>query len=478
MRAVAIYVRHTASPVLAFVMVVTVAIVPSTHSFGFIRALIDPGRIPVWLVLGAAALAVGALVFWRSRLTKAGLRLAAGRGGQLILHLWPVVTLTTVYPVASRRMAGHEVGGVALTTFLLAVALTLPWLLQGVCMPLYRAISDLVNTGDDLALRRGFVAAIPASVVQSIPFILISGLPLIVILHWSPAAVGMFYLLMVVQVLFAQSLVLANVNRSRLGWVWGWSAYAVTIMVVPTWYWLPPIAGLLTQLVPLRRQLFTWPARFDLRGVLTDVPPGLLLGVVMWGDKLFYFYHSRGDLPVIILFIASLPAIIAYNFYFVCRSPDFESSVKRLHVALQNEPLQGLRKQSGRVVETAQRSLRDTAFIGAILVAATAVLLWALTPPSQAALIGGVAAVSWLCAVISIACYKLEYVNDRRATCFVGGLHLAICAGLFASPLAATDIYVGIVCGDIVALVVALTLFSRAWGMPEHTLFWRRALAW
>jgi hypothetical protein len=478
MRAAAIHIRHTAVPVLAFVMVVAVAIVPSTHSFDIIRALIGPGSIAVWLAMGGAALAVGALVLWRSRLTRTGLRLACGRGGKLILHLWPVVTLTTVYPVASRRMAGHEVGGVALTTFLLAVALTLPWLLQGVCMPLYRAIGDLVNAGDDHALRRGFVAAMPGAVVQSIPFILISGLPLILFLHWSPAAVGTFYLLMVVQVLFAQSLVLANVTRYRLGWVWGWSAYAITIMVVPTWYWLPPIAGLLTQLVPLRRQLLTRPAWLDLRGVLTDVPPGLLLGVVMWGDKLFYFYHSRGNLPVIILFIASLPAIIAYNFYFVCRSPDFESSVKRLHEALMNEPLLGLRKQSGRVFETAQRSLRDTAFIGAILVGATAVLLWSLAAPPQAALIGGVAAVSWLCAVISIACYKLEYVNDRRGTCLVGGLHLAICVGLFASPLAAADIYVGIVCGDIVALILALALFRRAWRTPEHTLFWRRALAW
>jgi hypothetical protein len=101
-----------------------------------------------------------------------------------------------------------------------------------------------------------------------------------------------------------------------------------------------------------------------------------------------------------------------------------------------------------------------------------------LTAPPQAALIGGVAAVSWLCAVISIACYKLEYVNDRRGSCIVGGLHLAVCVGLFASPLAAADIFIGIVCGDIVALAVALVLFSRAWGQPEHTLFWRRALAW
>jgi hypothetical protein len=392
--------------------------------------------------------------------------------------VWPVITLTAVYPVASRRMAGHEVGGIGLTTFLLAVALTLPWLLQGVCLPLYRSVGDLVNAGDVDALRRRFCASLPGTLLQAVPFVALSALPLIFILHWSLEAIGVFWLLLLIDVLFAQSLVLANVTRSRAGWVAGWSAYAVAVLAAPTWWWLPPIAGLLTQLVPLRRQLLTRPEWMSTRTVGTDILQGLLLGVVMWGDKLFYFYSAGGELPVIVLFIASLPAIIAYNFYFVCRSPDFESSVRRLHQALQNEPLHGLQVYSRSAYHSALRSIRDTAFVGAVLVGATSVLLWAWAPPAVAALIGSVAAASWLCAVISIASYKLEYVNDRRAMQIVGGLHLATCVGLFTSSLTASQIYIGIVCCDVVTLAVALLLFSRAWRMPEHTLFWRRALAW
>jgi len=59
---------------------------------------------------------------------------------EVVLHLWPVGVLTVIYPIASRDMAGYEVGGVALTSLLLAVSLTVPWLSQGVCMPLYMAL--------------------------------------------------------------------------------------------------------------------------------------------------------------------------------------------------------------------------------------------------------------------------------------------------------------------------------------------------
>ena len=80
--------------------------------------------------------------------------------------------------------------------------------------------------------------------------------------------------------------------------------------------------------------------------------------------------------------------------------------------------------------------------------------------------------------MISIACYKLEYAGDRRSVGVVGGLHLLTCLVLFAAPLPAAQVYLGVLCADTVALAIALLLFNRAWQAPEHTLFWRRALTW
>ncbi|MCA2215462.1 hypothetical protein [Jidongwangia harbinensis] len=454
-----------------------VAVLPTTGARSAVLHEVVHRDAVTWSAIGVAATAVLALVLWRSRLSRTGLSLAGGRGAGLLLHLWPVVTLTAVYPIASTRMAGHQVGGVDMTVFLLAVALTLPWLLQGACLPMYRSIGALVHEGDVTAMRRGFCAAVPGTIVQAVPAVLISALPLVVLLHWSPRAIGAFVGLLVLDVMFAQSLVLANVTRARGEWVAGWSAYAAAVFIAPTWWWLPPLAGLLTQMVPLRRHLLTRPVWLGARTAAGDMAQGVLLGAVMWGDKVFYFYRTDGDFPVITLFLASLPAIIAYNFYFVCRSPDFDSSIKRLHTAMENEPLNRLQAHSEAVYRTAIRSMQDSAFVGAVLVGLTAVLLWSAAP-DNAALIGGIAVAGWLSAVISIACYKLEYVDERRATRIIGGSHLLLCAAVFASPIPASSAYLSLVAGDVVILLGTLLLFRRTWKTPEHTLFWRRALNW
>ena len=476
MRSLGVYWRHTAGMAIAFGLVATIAVVPMARGRDLVRGVAEQGRAAA---IAVAVLALVVFVLRRSRLSKAGLRLARERGAHLLLHLWPVVTLTVVYPLATARMAGSRLGGVELPTFLLAVALTLPWLLQGVCMPLYRSIGSLVGgRRGTAALRGGFCAALPGAALQAVPFVLLSGLPLLLILRWSLPAIGAYWLLMVINVLFAHSLVLANVTRDRIGWVMGWSAYAVSVAVVPTWWWLPPLAGLLTQLIPLRRHLLAAPAWSSFRSNLGDVGRGLLLGAVMWGDKLLYFYRSDGDVPVIILFVASLPAVIAYNFYFVCRAPDFDTSVRRLHAALEKEPLHNLRTYSRGVHQVALRSQRDTAVVGGILVFLICMLLWSSAGPEHTSLVGAVSAVSWMCVMISIACYKLDYAGDSRSVAILGGLHLLACVVLFATPLPAAPVYIGILCADAVTFVIALLLFNRAWQAPEHTLFWRRALTW
>ena len=475
MRSLVVYWRHTCGLAVAFALVAAVALVSMTRDREVLRGMAQQGRAVAVVV---AVLALAVFVLRRSRLSRAGLTLARDRGTQLLLHLWPVVTLTAVYPMASSRMADSRLGGVELTTFLLAVALTLPWLLQGVCMPLYRSIGSLVHDRDAAALGRGFCAALPAAAVQAMPFVLVCAVPLVVVLRWSFPAIAAFWLLMTINVLFAQSLVLANITRNRIGWVAGWSAYAVSVAVVPTWWWLPPLAGMLTQLVPLRRHLLTAPRWTSLRANLGDVGRGLLLGAVMWGDKLIYFYSSHGDIPVIIVFIASLPAVIAYNFYFVCRAPDFDTSVRRLHEALEKEPLRNLRNYSRGVHQVALRSQRDTAVVGGILVFLISMVLWSAAASAYTSLVGAVSAASWMCVMISIACYKLEYAGERWPVAVVGALHLLTCVVLFAAPLSAAHVYLGILCVDAVAFAIALLLFDRAWRAPEHTLFWRRALTW
>ena len=477
MKSTTLKVRHISGVLLVLGLVGATALLPETAARSVILDRVTHDHTVGWTAAAVAAAAVVALTLWRSRLSRNGLGLAGTRGASLLFHLWPVVTLTAVYPLASVRMAGHQVGGVGLTVFLLAAALTLPWLLQGVCMPLYRSVGALAHEGDATALKRGFCAAVPGAVVQAVPAITVAAIPLALVLHWSPTAILAFVGLLLIDVVFAQALVLANVTRSKSAWVAGWSAYALAVVAAPTWWWLPPVAGLLTQLVPLRRHLLVRPTWIDPQIAIGDIAQGILLGAVMWGDKVFYFYSSDGDFPVVTLFLASLPSIIAYNFYFICRSPDFDNSIKKLHSAMESTPLDRLRPHSTAVYHTAARSIQDSALVGAILVGLAAVLLWSSTP-GHASLIGGIAAAGWQCTVISIVSYKLEYVGERRLTRFIGAFHLLVCIVVFAGPLSAPTAYLTIVACDAIILVASLLLFRRTWRVPEHTLFWRRALTW
>ena len=51
----------------------------------------------------------------------------------MLLVLSPVLLLTFIFPVAVARISGTQVGGVALTTLLLASSITVPWLSMAVC---------------------------------------------------------------------------------------------------------------------------------------------------------------------------------------------------------------------------------------------------------------------------------------------------------------------------------------------------------
>ena len=236
-------------------------------------------------------------------------------------------------------MAGHEVGGVPLTSLLLAVSLTVPWLSQGVCMPLYMALGTLIGEGDEDRLRQRFCAVWPASFVQAVPTIVLFAVPLWLATGWSATAVTAYVVLCVLTLAFSQSLVLTNIGRRRGGWALAWTGYALPVLVFPTAWWLPPLLGLLPQLVVLRRHLLTRPVAVPFRPLAGDVVRGLLLGAVLWGDKFVYFLGDPDRFAVQTVFLALLPAVLAYNFYFIRLAPGFDSSVAALRHAMEKEPI-------------------------------------------------------------------------------------------------------------------------------------------
>lgn len=406
-------------------------------------------------------------------------RLGAGSRSilQLVLHLWPVGILTLIYPIASRRMAEATVGDARLTALLLAVSLTVPWLSQGVCMPLYRAIGPMIVEGDVDRIRRRFCEVWPYTFAQSLLAIVLFAVPVELATHWSLKTMSAYVALCVLDLAFAQSLVLTNLGRERFGWALAWTGYAVPLLVFPTAWFLPPLLGLLPQLFLLRRFLRVRPVALDKVDVLQDVMRGLLLGSVLWADKLFYFLSEGDHFPVETVFLALLPAILAYNYYFIRLAPRFDSSVSSLRVAMEKDSVNSLGRHSEALFARVQTSIVHTGFAGALLAFGISWIISSLTP-DRADLIAGVATASWLFMMTTVVCYKLDYIGQHWASQGFSAAHLVLCTVAFLAMPTGAAMYFALAGGELVIFLLVLRVCLTAWRTPEYTFFWRHAVAW
>ncbi|MBV8992983.1 MAG: hypothetical protein JO287_04595 [Pseudonocardiales bacterium] len=435
--------------------------------------------------VGAVALVVLLLV-WLSRYRHIGRHHAGKRHGQvitirsivqLVLHLWPVGILTLIYPIASQRMAGAAVSGVPLTSLLLAVSLTVPWLSQGVCMPLYRAIGPLIPEGDAEEIRHRFCEVWPLTFAQSLPTILLFAVPVQVATQWSMKTMSAYVVLCVLDLAFAQSLVVTNMGHRRFGWALAWTGYATPLLVFPTAWYLPPLLGLVPQLILMRRFLRVRPLALDLIEVLRDVVRGLLLGSVLWADKLFYFLKDGNHFAVETVFLALLPAVLAYNYYFIRLAPGFDSSVASLRIAMEKEPIRKLGEYAQKLFARVQAAILRTAFAGALL---SFSISWAMInfTPDHAGLIAGMATASWLFMMTTVLCYKIDYIGQHRASQGLSGAHLLLCGVAFVAMPAGSGLYFALAGFELLLFFVALRVCLTAWRTPEYTFFWRHATAW
>jgi hypothetical protein len=405
----------------------------------------------------------------------------SGRAGlrDLVLHLSPVLLLAVAFPLATARIAHADVDGVSLTALLLASSLTVPWLSQAVCLPMYRAIGHLMQGGDMIAIQERFVEVWPRTLVQTLPVIVVFAVPVELAMRWPLPAFAAYLTLCLLHTVFVQSLIVANVGRRRGQWALAWAAYAAALLIAPAAWFLPPIAGLVTQLVPLRGHL---PALrrmsvLDRRDVALDLGRGLLLGSVLWADKLFIFLRSGPQFAVSTVFLALMPAIIAYNYYFVRLAPTFDQRVLDLRDAMEHADYERLQGRSRLLAATVESTLTRTALIGGAL-------SLVVTGAFEVAGSGTATFVAWVCVasclfvLTTLACYKLDYIGLSGLAQVLAGTHLALCVGVFALVPATGTAYTVLALLEAPLCLVSLACCRSSWRASAYTLFWRHATAW
>jgi hypothetical protein len=476
---------QSSTPSNAIAWIVAVSALAVTGSIPLVLAYAPARFAEIGVLLAAASASAGLLLHLQRRRrfgppraeTAPGADAAGGVRGavDLALHLWPVGLLTVVFPVAAAQMGTTTVGNTGLTTLLLAVSLTVPWLSQGACLSLYRAVGPLV--GDQAAMRRRFCGAWPAAFVSSLALIVLFAVPVQLMTGWSSEAMTAYVVSCALHTLFAQSLVLINLDRSRWLWALVWTAYALPLLAAPTIWYLPPLIGLLPQLLVLRYHLVARPSRLVPRDEARDLVRGLLLGSVLWADKFCFFLVAGSALPVESVFLALLPAVIAYNYYFVRLAPDFDTAVDALRDAMERRTFDALSRSSSSLFVEVKRSVARTGSVGAVLVLA---LSWTIVGfrPTEAGLVVAIAVASWLFMTITVAAYKMDYIGQQRRAQLWSGLHLVLCVATFAAIPAGPGTYVVLIGVDALLLFGLLRDCYQLWRTPEYTLFWRHATAW
>lgn len=398
---------------------------------------------------------------------------------QFLLYLSPVILLTAIFPLVTPRIAHIQIGGIALSQIILAVSITVPWMSQSVCLPVYRAMDDLLGERNMDACMRRFAEYWVTTNLAVIPILVLFSLPFFFALNWSLSALAAYLILGYLNMAFSQLLVIANLpTDSRETWAYAWVAYAFALLVFPTVWFLPPVMGILVMLFVLRGQFRYLGAfkRLDLRVVSREMLRGFLMGTVLWADKYILFIALGGTMDVIAVYMGLIPAVIAYNYFFAAEASKIDRSVNQLRSVIENKGYQEVEVQSAVVENRVVNSTRRTLILAAVSSIIVAILMYFLTPASFTLAVSVIIA-SWLFLAVTIFCYQIDYLGSYVPPQVVGLAHLLLCTAAF-QLIPHSGAYFIIMAGEAMLVAVSYVIFRRTWRTPAYDLFWRHAMTW
>ena len=430
-----------------------------------------------------------------------------------LLYVSPVALLMVVFPVVTPELGKYRLGDVPLVHVILAASITVPWLSQAACMPIYRAIElehkRVAKNRQELTerleteLKEGTVEKVrqlkallktpayqrvsdvaafarnwPYIYLTTLPLIILFALPLIFIMHWSASAVVSYLILSVLNLAFAQLLVLPSLAKNQVDWFFAWLGYATALLFFPIFWFLPPTAGIIVLLLCLRkniRQLKVF-SRTPIIHVAQDALRGFLTGSVLWADKYVLFVAAHGQINVVAIYISLIPCVLAYNYFFVAEADRVNLVIKKLWSTFEEKPF-------AQVTNTAKEAthVSNYAMVRSLTVAIFAsvitglIMLVAIPHVFPVGFAGIIAAGLFL--VVTLCNYQIEFMGLYRISQLIGVAHLVLVCIIFAI-MPNEGGYFPLILGEAILAIIAYTFYRRAWASPEHSLFWRRALAW
>ena len=398
-------------------------------------------------------------------------------GAAMLLGMSPAILLGLSFPVVSQKMAASTVSGTGLPVIVLSVSVAVPWLSQIIGTPVYRLLGDSIGRGPRAVLER-YCSIWPALFLWALLPTALEILVVAAVTGWNLHVLGVHTALLLLHVVFVQSLIVADVAGRRRLWSVGWLCYAVALVAEPTWWYLPPLVGALSQLLSMGRSLGKI---LRPRGVATgilvqDMLRGAILGGVLWSDKFFLFLGAGRDFDVALVYLCLQPAVVAYCYYFAVTAPRVNTEIALFQTVLKREGMASLRER-GRTL----RRLLDASLIRAFIVGVAGVIVvvcsMALMSTEQVPLVLEVCLASTLFTVLTLLSYEIDHIGDSTTALLLSGIHVAIAAALLLK-LADAVAYLPLAGVDLVLCALGLLLYRKRWAAPEYSFFWGKAMSW
>ncbi|EJN86154.1 putative membrane protein [Actinomyces naeslundii str. Howell 279] len=295
---------------------------------------------------------------------------------------------------------------------------------------------------------------------------------------WNLHVMGVHTALLLLHVVFVQSLIVADVSGRRRLWSVGWLFYAVALLAEPTWWYLPPLLGTLSQVPSMGRSLgrILRPRAVSTGILVQDMLRGGILGGVLWSDKFFLFLGAGRDFDVALVYLCLQPAVVAYCYYFAVTAPRVNTEIALFQTVLKREGMTSLRDR-GRTL----RRLLDASLIRACVVGVAGVIVvicsMALIAPEQVVLVLKVCLSSTLFTVLTLLCYEIDHIGDSTSALLLSGIHVAVAAALLLR-VAGTGAYLPLAGVDLALCALGLLLYRKRWASPEYSFFWGKAMSW
>lgn len=410
---------------------------------------------------------------------RADRRRAAVRGlWTLLLAMSPAILLGAVYPIASSRMAGHSVGGVPVSVLIISVSVAVPWLSQVCCTPVYRLVAAAMGDGPE-AVTRAFARIWPDMLLRAVGPSAVVTLLIAAVTGWSATAIAAQAVLTMENMLFVQSLIVADLAGRRRRWALGWAAYALAVLIVPAAWWLPPALGAISQVAFMGSGLAgaLHPALLEPRGFARDMARGLILGGVLWADKLLLFLTEGTHWNLTLAYLCLQPAVLAYTFYFAITCPRINRSLEHFQAKVETSCVDSLH-ELGQALR--RQLLTALGLTGAVAAAGVAIVVigTAIVAPGKVLAVAVISVGSVLLAALTLLCYEIDHSGRASVALALSGAHLVAAIAAFTLIGGLVPSFAATAAADVLLVSIAGAAYRTQWASPEYSFFWGKAVAW